>query len=426
MTPRNRPRAAAGFASDGALAGTSSILANAASYAFYAAAIRALGVDDGGALLAVIAAALMLAVPVGVLGLGLSGVVSHLRTVGDEGGVSSVLRRTTTAYALAAVAALALAAVSSPVVASFFHVDVPLLALDAMLIVVATAGLLLVRGFLQGFGEFRSLALSNVAEAVTKGAAAGIVLFVHAPFVSVLLAFGLALLAAFALSATLLYFHGGHHPVADHRAGTMRRAVPVLTAMGALTAMTFFDAIAARHYLAAHEAGLYNAAALAGRALMTLLAFVPSVLLPKVRQRAATAGDTRDVLRPALIFTTLTCLASLAVFVFAPRFVAVVIGGRAYADAATLIPLYGVAASALAIAGVVATYHAGRDRWFVGLALTLVAVAEIAGIVAFHDRAATILRIIVMGHLSGLAAAIVTGALEARVRRGRRVDESAL
>jgi O-antigen/teichoic acid export membrane protein len=346
----------------------------------------------------------------------LSGVVSHLRAVGDEGGVSSVLRRTTTAYVGAALALLALAAVSSPFVAAFFHVDVPLVALEGALVVVAMAGLLLVRGFLQGFGEFRSLAFSNVAEAVAKGVAAGTVLLMHLPFAAVLVAFGSALLGAFAISAALLYVHGGHHPVADRRVGTMRRAVPVLTAMGALTVMTFFDAIAARHYLAPREAGLYNAAALAGRALMTLLAFVPSVLLPKVRQRAVTTGKTREVMLPAIVFTTVTCLASLAVFVVAPHFVAVAIGGRAYADAASLIPLYGVAASALAIASVVATYHAGHDRTFVGVALLIVMALEIAAIVAFHDHPVTILRIIVIGHSAALVSAIVSGALEARLR----------
>jgi O-antigen/teichoic acid export membrane protein len=407
---------ATGFASDGALAGVSAIVANAASYVFYTAATRALGVSDGGALLAVIAAALMLSVPVGVAGLGLSGVVSHLRAIGDDGAVSAVLRRTTLVYAVTAALVLVAGVAGAQLVGAFFHVDQPLVALAGALIVVATAGLLLVRGFLQGFGEFRSLAASNVAEGVAKAAAAAGVLVLRPHFSAALAAFGGALLVAFAVSAALLYAHGGHHPPADRRAGTLRRAVPVVTAMGALTVMTFFDAIAARHYLAAHEAGLYNAAALAGRALMTLLAFVPAVLLPKVRERAATSGDTRAVMLPAIAFTTVVCAASLAVFVLAPHFVAIVIGGRAYADAAPLIPLYGVAAGALAIAGVVATYHAGHDRGYVGAALLVVMAAELTGILAFHDRASTILHVIVVGHVGALATAIAVGALESRLR----------
>lgn len=391
-----------------------SIVANAATYLFYAMATRALGVDAGGALLAIIAASLMLSVPVGVLGLGLSGVVSHLRAVGDFGGVSRLLRRTTWSWAGSAFALLAAAFLGSNPVDAFFHVDVALVAPSAALIVVATAGLLLARGFLQGVGEFRRLALSNLAEAVAKVGAAVFVALTGVGFAGALASFGAALLAAFLVSALLLYVHAGHEHAPNEGAGVLRQATPVFTAMGALTVMTFFDAIAARHFLSAREAGLYNAAALAGRALMTVLAFVPSVLLPKVRERVATDTNTRAVIAPALAFTATACSIALAVFVFAPRFVAVFVGGRAYADAAYLIPLYGVAASALAITSVLATIHAAHDRFHVGAILVVVMAMELAGVLVMHDSAMTILRVIVVGHVAALTAVITVGLIEAR------------
>jgi O-antigen/teichoic acid export membrane protein len=394
------------------------MIANAATYLFYAMATRALGVDSGGALLAIIAASLMLSVPVGVVGLGLSGVVSHLRAVGDFGGVSRLLRRTTWSWGGSALALLAAALLGSNPVNEFFHVNVPLVAASAALIVVATAGLLLARGFLQGVGEFRRLALSNLTEAVAKVAAAVFVAFAGVGFVGALVSFGGALLAAFLVSAMLLYVHAGHERVPDEGAGVLRQATPVFTAMGALTVMTFFDAIAARHFLSAREAGLYNAAALAGRALMTVLAFVPSVLLPKVRERVATDGDTNAVVAPAIAFTAAVCLVALAVFTFAPRFVAVFVGGRAYAGAAYLIPLYGIAASALAVTSVLATIHAAHDRVRVGGSLLVVMALEVTGVVVMHDSAMTILRVIVAGHVAALLAVVVFGAIDARKSRG--------
>jgi O-antigen/teichoic acid export membrane protein len=216
----------------------------------------------------------------------------------------------------------------------------------------------------------------------------------------------------------LLYVHAGHERVPDEGAGVLRQATPVFTAMGALTVMTFFDAIAARHFLSAREAGLYNAAALAGRALMTVLAFVPSVLLPKVRERVATDGDTNAVVAPAIAFTAAVCLVALAVFTFAPRFVAVFVGGRAYAGAAYLIPLYGIAASALAVTSVLATIHAAHDRVRVGGSLLVVMALEVTGVVVMHDSAMTILRVIVAGHVAALLAVVVFGAIDARKSRG--------
>lgn len=396
------------------------MVANAATYLFYAMATRALGVDSGGALLAIIAASLMLSLPVGVLGLGLNGVVSHLRAVGDFGGVSRLLRRAAWSWGGSALAFVAVALLGSNPVDEFFHVDVPIVAASAALIVVATAGLLLARGFLQGIGEFRRLAISNLAEAVAKVVAAALIVSTGVGISGALAAFGGALLAAFLVSAMLLFVHGRHQRAPEDGAGVLRQATPVFTAMGALTVMTFFDAIAARHFLSAREAGLYNAAALAGRALMTVLAFVPSVLLPKVRERVATEADTKAVVAPAISFTAAVCLIALAIFAFAPRFVAVFVGGRAYADAAYLIPLYGVAASALAITSVLATIHAAHGRAWVGGSLLVVMALEVAGVVMLHDSAMTILRVIVTGHSTALLAVIAFGAIDARRARPQR------
>lgn len=407
-------RPARGFVGDGVLAGGTSMVANVATYLFYALATRALGVAGGGALLAIIAASLLISVPVGVLGLGLSGVVSALRAVGDDGGVSRLVRRTTAVYAGCAIVLLVLAFVASRAVDEFFHVDAPLVAPSAALIVVATAGLLLARGFLQGVGEFRRLALSNLAEATAKVVAAGFVTFGAVGFAGALASFGLALLAAGLVSALLLSVHAGHRRQPGAASGLLRSATPVFAAMGAITVMTFFDAIAARHFLSAREAGLYNAAALAGRALMTVLAFVPSVLLPKVRERVVTDADPKAIAAPAIGFTAAVCVVSLAIFVFAPHFVAVFVGGRAYADAAYLVPLYGVAGSALAVTSVVATVHAAHDRWSVGASLVVVMLLEVGAVIFVHDSALTILRIIVIGHVTALLTVVTIGALDAR------------
>jgi O-antigen/teichoic acid export membrane protein len=317
-------------------------------------------------------------------------------------------------YAAGALILLAAAALGSKVVGDFFHIDAPWVAPSAALIVIATAGLLLARGFLQGVGEFRRLALSNLAEAIAKAVAAGVIVSGAAGFAGALVAFGIALLAALGVSALLLSVHADHPREPDEGSDLLRNAAPVFTAMGAITVMTFFDAIAARHFLSAREAGLYNAAALAGRALMSVLAFVPSVLLPKVRERVATDGDAKAVAGPAVAFTAMVCLASLAIFTFEPRFVAVFVGGRAYADAAYLIPLYGIASSALAVTSVVATIHAAHGRRWVGGVLIVVMACEVAGVVVLHDSALTILRIIVAGHVTALLTIVTFGALDAR------------
>jgi O-antigen/teichoic acid export membrane protein len=403
-----------GIVKDGALAGASAMAANVSTYVFYALVTRSLGVDSGGALLAVIAASLMLSLPVGVVGLGLSGVVSHLRAVGDFGGLSRLLRRSAALYAGGAAIVFAAAFAGARAFDDFFHLDVALVAPSAAVIVVATAGLLLSRGFLQGVGDFRGLALSNLVEAGAKIAGAATIALAAGGIAAALATFGAALLAAFAVSSVLLYVHACHDHVPAVSESALRQATPVFAAMGALTVMTFFDAIAARHFLSPREAGLYNAAALVGRALMTVLAFVPSVLLPKVRERVATAGDTRAVAAPAIAFTIAVCLTALAVCVFAPRTVVVFVGGRAYADAASLVPLYALASCSLALTSVLATIHAAHDRLRVGGSLLVVMCLEVAGVVLMHGSATAILHVIVAGHVTALIVTVALGALDAK------------
>jgi hypothetical protein len=179
----------------------------------------------------------------------------------------------------------------------------------------------------------------------------------------------------------------------------------LLGAFTAIALMSFSDGIIARHTLAAYDAGLYNAAALAGRALMSALGFLPVVILARVghdRDRKAGFGLL------AYAVTAAACVMAIALFAIAPRAILAAIGGSAYLAGAPLVALYGIAAAALAMTNVVVSYRIGRGARFLGRVLLAVAAGEIGAMLWYHPSAASLVAVVIAGHTVALLASVAT------------------
>ena len=61
-----------------------------------------------------------------------------------------------------------------------------------------------------------------------------------------------------------------------------------------LTVLGYANQPMVKHFLPAHEAGLYGAASLAGKIVLYGLSFVPLLILPKAAARAARGQSLRS------------------------------------------------------------------------------------------------------------------------------------
>ncbi|HEX3463919.1 MAG TPA: hypothetical protein VHS78_07730 [Candidatus Elarobacter sp.] len=375
--------------------------ANVLGYLFYTLVSRALGVEAYGAFASLVATVLIVSAPALISQMVVAKLASDSALDPERlSGLVRAVDRVT--LVLAAVPSLLLALAAVPL-ARFFHLDAPLLIVLAACSLGGAIALPLLRGVLQGSSAFGAFALSNVAEGFGKAlfAPLGAYLFGLRGALA-----GMAVGYAGAAFATYLFGrpHGRAIPAHVSLRAIVRASAPVALAVFCVNVLLLYDVVLAKSYLGARTAGLYGAAALAGRALYAVVFFVPTVLLPQTAERSARGERTRVLFFQALAITLLICACACALFGLAPRFVVTTIAGRSFADAAPFAFPYALAVSALATANVVATYNIARGRMRFVVPLALVALGEIVTVVLRHRSAADLLQTITIGHTLALLA----------------------
>jgi O-antigen/teichoic acid export membrane protein len=272
-----------------------------------------------------------------------------------------------------------------------------------------TSALLVIRGLVQGMGDFRTLAVSNLIEALGRTVLAVILLqrhvSVNGALASVTVLVGTVAALTFGLLAVKV---GATVRGLDFRLVLARENnAQIFVTMGSIAVLTFLDAIVSRHFLTAHESGLYNAAALAGRALMTALAFAPSVIVPKLVSTAARGESSSTIVRQTAMFLFGICAPAVAIFFLMPSLVIRIIAGPEFLQAASLVGRYGLAAAALASANIVCSLRIGRDDFRMTPFVAATTACEAVAFVFFHMSAEMLVAVVVLGHSATFIATLV-------------------
>lgn len=378
--------------------------ANVLFYASYALIQRALGVENAGLFMALLATTQLLAVP----GTVLATVVAKMSADAAAQGRSGVLRALSRHMSLLFIPLLVLATLASTIgsqwLRSYFHAPDGLAIGFAALAFALFFPLAPQRAIFQGGGIFVAFIVSGVIEAALK-AGTGVALFTLGG--SVRFAF-----LGFAAATAVSY---GYNAIAGMRtapkaegislpAETVRNhLIGVVLPISGLTAVTFADAILVRHYLSAYDSGLYAIIALVGRAIVTVTQFVPTVLMPKATAAAAAGRSPAPLLALATGATAVVVLPLLLAVGFFPAAIAGGLAGGAFRPAAPLMLPYALAMTGLAGATVLATYLIGINRRGFAIPMTLVCASEIILIALVHPDVTTVVRIVLAGHISAFA-----------------------
>lgn len=401
------------FMRSGALVFAANLFANVFNYLFYMLMARTLSVRDYGAVMSLISVVLV------VFGIGTIGqtvtakLAADLRAAGALEPMAS-FSRALTRGALAVALAIALVAFASQgLVAGYLHLDRTELVSVAGLTAGVGFALLLQRGLFQGFGSFSTFALSNVLDALRT-----------VLLVPLLGAFGtlgsiLALLGAVAAAtlygAVALQRRFGSIKSVGHL--DVRRMLVTAGATGTsafgIVVLMFYDVVLARHFLDPVDAGLYGAAALAGRVIFAAIAFLPTVLLPNVAVRVASGRPDAHVLAAALVVAVGAIGAVAALCGIAPELVIKILAGSHFTSGAAVVFPYALAAGALSLASLLSTYAIARHRFGFVPYLLLAAAAEIAAVALRHASTLQIVQDVLVGHVAvfGVMAIYVFGEL---------------
>src|SRR5665213_2450398 len=393
------------------------MVANVLGYVLYALLSRVLGVEAYGTLSSLFAILVIVSAPALIAQTVAAKLASDL--VADPSRLAGLARTIESiAVRVALATAGALAALAVPL-ASFLHIDDPLLVVLTALSLCGAIVLPFLRGILQGTSSFRAFALSNVAENLGKVVFAPVLGSV-AGLRGALAGVALGYLAAAAYTFVAARPHRPGASVALAVRGLVSSVAGVALAVLCINVLLFYDVVLAKRYLDAHSAGLYSAAALACRAVYAVIVFIPTVLLPQTADRSARGERTRWLFVQALALTVAICLCAVALYVLVPGWVITTITGRAFLAGAPFLAPYVVAIAALATTNVIATYNIARGRFRFVAPLVLVVLGEIAAVVIRHRSAADLLQTIAVGHaLALLACASSLGGPPAAPAQGR-------
>ncbi|MDQ1642678.1 MAG: hypothetical protein QOJ90_2029 [Actinomycetota bacterium] len=381
--------------------------ANLLGYALNLLASRRLGPSDFG----VVAALLGVVVVANVAALAVQAVVARRVSSGESSHrVLGLAVRTAVVVGVVSLAAI-------PAMVLLLHLRTPAAAVWTVLVI---APLILIGaqlGVLQGREQFGRLSVGYVVAAAGK-VGGGLVGLALVPSPSGVMA-GTAIGAIVAWLGLIPLVTRPETSV-PHDATGLSAGAEVLRAGQALFAfflMTNLDLLVARHYLRAHEAGLYAVGAVVSKGAFWLPSAVPVLLLPKLVDRHRRAAG----LRTGLLAVAAAGTIATGVCAAAGRLVIALVGGSAYDALAGTVWLFALCGSLFAVAQLLLYSRLARADHAASLVLWTVLGAYLLAVVVTRPDSPLELVLVAMS----AAGALVAAGFAVEATRGARDGESA-
>lgn len=247
----------------------------------------------------------------------------------------------------------------------------------------------LLRGVLQGTGDYRSVGVSLIGEQgsrlVLGALLAAVGLGVTGAYIGSLLSYvAMSLYCVFELHRSV---YGPHwrpsrqapavvKDVAFKLWPHVKRAWAPIAGLIVIAVLQNIDIIVANHQFTKHEASSYSAVAVAAKVLIWVAMGAGFYLVPEVSRRRSEGHDTRSVLTRALGIIVVCAVPVLLIFAFASEPLIRIAFGASHTSAHdALLPL-GAAFTVLAATYLAIQYMLALKRtWFL-VVMALVAIAE--------------------------------------------------
>lgn len=297
-------------------------------------------------------------------------------------------------------------ALLTPALVPLLHLDGPLpvlLVAATMAPAIMTAG---VQGVLQGDHRFVALGASYVAAAAGRTAGGVTAAWLGWGVNGVM---GLTALASWVTTAAILLF------VRSHVSSALDAAVPVqtrrvltgMTGTSALLVASTIDIPVARSALSGSESGTYAVLGLFTKAAFWGPAFLATVLYPGMTR----AKGMRPLLL-ALVGTTGIVAAGITLAALLAGPLVRIVGGAAYADQGSLVPVFTALGGAWALAQVLVYWGAARGAYAVGYLVW--AAAGVATAVVTIWRSGSVVEIVTTFLLAAGAVVVIGSLLSVR------------
>jgi O-antigen/teichoic acid export membrane protein len=274
--------------------------------------------------------------------------------------------------------------------------------------------------FLQGLQKFSWLSTSSALNSIFK-------ICISAAFVwvgyGVSGAIGGSALAYF-LTWLVTYWvlrkslEKGQGQPSNARKLTFSSALPIFFANGAFALMTQLDMLLVNYFFPAHEAGLYAAASILGKAVLYLPGGIALALFPMVAENHARDEESSHLLLQALGLTLILCGIGATLYFLGGEWFVQLMYGEKYREAGKLLRFYGFSILPMSIVMVMEYYLIAKGRVLFAYLFMLIAPLQVVAVYYFH---ASLFSIIAIMAIFGVLVVIIGLALLWRAfQTGRR------
>ncbi len=375
------------------------LLSNVFNYLYYMLVGRVVGVEAYGVVIALVSVLLVASAPANVAQIVVARIAADISSAGGRPALRRLAQTSTRGAAVFGLVLAVIAVIGRDAISAYFHFGDPLAVVITGVSLAMFAVTTVQRGMLQGTLRFADFAASISVEALTR-VILGIALALRFGADGALV--GLALGIAFSLVYNAWAFARAFGPpVAGVRLprGLVSRIIAgVAAGQITITILSFYDTPLVKHAFEPHAAGLYAAATLVGRAVLAVIIFVPTIIMPNATARINAGLSPLPLLGAALGVAAALVLIALAITAIAPGFVVATLAGRAFRDAAPLVMPYALAAGLLSLANVTIAYKIGLHRYDFILPVIVAALVEIVTVCVWHPSTLAVVYTLAAGH----------------------------
>jgi O-antigen/teichoic acid export membrane protein len=385
------------FLRDNTLLLGANVLAGVFAYILHPLLGQLMGVRAYGQVAALVALSLVLLTPTQLVATVAAKYASSMAVTRSFAHLNDFIRRFTVILLPAGVGIAALFAAASSDIATFFHVGSRqgIVLLSLLFVVSCVTPLNL--GAIQGLERFGWYAAVTVLAAFLRVVLPVVLVLVGLGIDGAMLGIALGALLAYLVSFQPLrdILRGPRQPMESVRTVWSFALLAACAAAG-MVALFSVDTVLARHYLGAHDAGLYAALATIGRTALFITTGMTVVMFPKVVALHVRRERHAHVAVQALVVALALAGAIEAVFLIAPSTVAKLLFGEAFVPLAGTLPLYGLAMLLLAAAQVLVTYLLAITKRMAVLTIFLACLLEAALIVWRHATISQLAQAVVI------------------------------
>jgi O-antigen/teichoic acid export membrane protein len=170
--------------------------------------------------------------------------------------------------------------------------------------------------------------------------------------------------------------------------------MPILIANLTFVAMTQLDLVFVNYFFNSHEAGLYAAASVLGKAVLYLPGGIALALFPMVAENEANGVDSSHLLIQAIGLVFLLCgTCAFFYFLFGEQLI-FILYGKNYAGAGEILKLYGLAILPMTLVVIAQHFLIAKGELFFAYFFLIVTPVQIFALFNWHQRLTDILIVI--------------------------------